>query len=178
VRHPRRARMSDYRATASKIILALVFVVGAAAIVWSWSQPFQGCAVQPLTEAIKLGLSQYSQTVQQVLTLSTALAALGAAVLLGFREAPRLTKSRRILIFASTCCFVFSAYFGLLWQTRIAALLLLECSTSITAPMTQIPFKADTYFFVGGLVLIGVVIMSAAFDRSLQKVDNDGEPTH
>jgi hypothetical protein len=168
--------MRDYRAAFSKLVFVAVLAAGIIAIIWSWSQPFQACAVEPLTELLKLALSQYSGTVQQVLTLSTALAALGAAVLLGLHEAPRLTESRRVLILASTCCFVFSAYFGLLWQSWLATLLLLECPGSITQPVMKIPFIVDTYFFVMGLVLLGAVVLSAAFDRPSQKVNSDGQP--
>jgi hypothetical protein len=167
--------MDDVRSGLSKVVLFLVLAAGISAIAFSWSQPFEGCAVQELTEARKLAVTQYSETVQQVLTLSTALAALGAAVLLGLQDAPKLTQSRRIMILASTCCFVFSAYFGLLWQSWLAALLLLECSSSITEPVMKIPFIADTYFFVAGLFLIGVVILAAAFDRSIGKADGHGK---
>jgi hypothetical protein len=135
--------MRDYRAAFSKLVFVAVLAAGIIAIIWSWSQPFQACAVEPLTELLKLALSQYSGTVQQVLTLSTALAALGAAVLLGLHEAPRLTESRRVLILASTCCFVFSAYFGLLWQSWLATLLLLECPGSITQPVMKIGAAKD-----------------------------------
>src|SRR5690242_12951696 len=109
---PRKVR--DYRSVLTKIVLAAVFFGGVTVIAWSWSQPFGGCAIQPLTDGVKAALSQYSETVKQVLTLSTALAGLGAAVLLGLKQGLGLTEFRRVLLLASVLCFVFSTYFALL----------------------------------------------------------------
>lgn len=155
-----------YDLLVAKLAFAAVLVVGFVAIAWCWSQTVDGCAVDAFSEGFKLALSQYAETVRQLLTLSTALAAFGAALLLGLREGPRLTDARRILILASTSCFVFSTYFGLLWQSSLAWLLHLECPSLITHPIMKFPFTADTYFFVIGLALIALVVLSAAFDRS------------
>ena len=69
-----------YHAVPAKIALAAVLVVGIVAIAWCWTQPFGACAIGPVSDSIKLGLTQSSETVKQLLTLSTALAALGGAV--------------------------------------------------------------------------------------------------
>lgn len=168
-------RIRSYDVALAKAVFAAVVVVGLVTIAWCWSQTFEGCAVQPLSEGFKLALSQYSDTVKQVLTLSTALAALGAALLLGLREGPRLTDARRVLILASTTCFVFSAYFSLLWQSSLAEPLLLECPSLITHPVTRFPFIAATNSFLVGLALMGIIVLAAAFDGATQKENGDEE---
>jgi hypothetical protein len=98
--------------TAFIILIIVAFVVG--------DQSFQGCAISKPTDSIKLAIEQYSGTVQQLLTLSTTLIAVEAAVLLGFQKGLRLTQTRRILIFFSTIAFAFAAYFALFGRADLA----------------------------------------------------------
>ena len=51
------------------LILVIVVVTGAVAVYSSWSQSFQGCELLDPTESTKLALEQYSETIQQLLTL-------------------------------------------------------------------------------------------------------------
>jgi len=170
-----------YNAVLAKIALAAVLVVGIVAIAWCWTQPFGACAIGPVSDSVKLGLTQSSETVKQLLTLSTALAALGGAVVLGLKEGPKLNLAGRVLILASTFCFVFSAYFALLWQSWLAEVYYLECPSVITQQVMRFPFIAHTYFFIFGLALIGLVVLSAAFGKSSrtssQTGSDDNEPS-
>jgi hypothetical protein len=162
VQMPRKA--PDCRAALATVALGAVFIGGIVVIAWSWSQPFGSCAIQPVTDSVKGALSQYSETVKQVLTLSTALAGLGAALLLGLKEGLGLTAPRRILLLASVLCFVFSTYFALLWQSWLAELLLLGCPGLISQGVMWLPFVAHTNFFVIGLALIGLIVLSVTFE--------------
>ena len=145
------------------LILVIVVVTGAVAVYSSWSQSFQGCELLDPTESTKLALEQYSETIQQLLTLSTTLAALGAAVLLGFQKGLSLTKDRRILGLASTACFTLSAYFALLWKSGLGQILYIQCPKLLAGPAMQFSFDATANFFLAGLLLIGLVVLLAAF---------------
>jgi hypothetical protein len=169
---PRQAHF--YHAVLAKIALVTVLVVGIVAIAWCWTQPFGACAIGPVSDSIKLGLTQSSETVQQLLTLSTALAALGGAVSLGLKEGPKLNLAGRVLILASTFCFVLSAYFALMWQSWLAQVYYLECPSLITQPVMRFPFIAHTYFFIFGLALIGLIAMSATFGKSSRMPSQTG----
>ena len=173
---PRKARTyTKWIATAA---FAAVLVTGVIAVAWTWSQPFEGCAIQSLTEGTKRAIDQYSESVKNLLTLSTGLAALGGALLLGLREGPKLTETRRILLLTSTSCFAFSAYFALVWQSWLAELHLAECPSLITHRVMRFPFIAHTNFFVLGLAFIGLLALSAAFEPSSQVERNDEQPRH
>jgi hypothetical protein len=170
----RRAHL--YGAVLAKIAVMAVFVVGIVAIAWCWTQPF-GCAIGPVSDAVKLGLALSSDTVRQLLTLSTALAALGGAVVLGLKEGPKLNLTGRVLVLASTCCFVFSAYFALLWQSWLAEAYYLECPSLINQQVMRFPFIAHTYFFIVGLAMIGLIVLSATFGGPAQ-TERDNETSH
>jgi hypothetical protein len=155
-----------YSAVLAKIVLAAVLAIGFVAIAWCWTQRFGGCEISDLSEGVKLGLSLTADSVKLLLTLSTTLAALGGAVMLGLKETPKLGAVERILLLASMCCFVFSAYFALLWQSWLAELYYTGCPSLIGQPVMKFPFIAHTYSFLLGLTLIGVAILSATFGSS------------
>jgi hypothetical protein len=159
--------MSDeahgYGAMLAKAVLAAVLVLGVVAIAWCWTQRFEACEIGNISEGVRLGLNLTAENVKLLLTLSTALAALGGAVMLGLRQTPKLNAVARILMLASTCCFVFSAYFALLWQSWLAEVYFTGCLNLITQPVMKFPFIAHTYSFLFGLILIGLIILSATF---------------
>jgi hypothetical protein len=131
-------------------VFAVALISGITLIGWSFMLSFDSCAIEPLRdqEELKLAIEHYSATVQQLLTLSVAAASLGAAMLLGLQRAPSLTEARKLLILASTTCFVFSAYFALLWQSGLAQALMNTCPRLITKSALQLPFSAAAYFFL------------------------------
>jgi hypothetical protein len=154
-----------YRAMLAKTVLATVLVLGFVAVAWCWTQRFAACEIGDFSESVKLGLNLTAESVKLLLSLSTGLIALGGAVMLGLRETPRLNAVDRVLMLASTCCFVFSAYFALLWQSWLAEAYYTSCPSLITQPVMKFPFIAHTYSFLSGLVLIGLIILSATFGR-------------
>ena len=155
-----------YHSALAKAALAAALVVGIVAIAWCWSQPFGGCALGAPSDSLELGLDHISDNVKQLLTLSTSLAALGGGVVIGLKQGPKLSEASRILLLASTSCFVFSAYFALLWQSWLAEIYYLECPSLVAQPVMRFPFIAHTYFFMFGLTLVGLIVLSAAFDGS------------
>ena len=134
-----------------------------------------------LPEALTDGANEAEALSEAADCLSTALAALGGAVVLGLKEGPKLNLAGRVLILASTFCFVFSAYFALLWQSWLAEVYYLECPSLVTQQVMRFPFIAHTYFFVFGLALIGLVVLSATFGKSSrtssQTGSDDNEPS-
>ena len=162
--------MSDeahgYGAMLAKTVLAAVLALGFIAVAWCWTQRFGACEIGNISDGIKLGLNLTADNVKLLLTLSTGLAALGGTVMLGLKDTPKLNAVARILLLASTCCFVFSAYFALLWQSWLAEIYYTSCPGLITQPVMKFPFIAHTYSFLFGLILIGLIILSATFGRS------------
>jgi hypothetical protein len=128
----------------AKVVLGCVTLIGVVTIYAALSQSFDGCQIVEPTESTKLALEQYADTIQQLLTLSTTLVALGAAVLLGFQEGLSLGKDRRILVLGGTVCFSLSAYFALLWKSGLGRLLYMGCPNLVAARVMQIPFDATT----------------------------------
>jgi hypothetical protein len=147
------------------VCLVLAGLAGLIIVFSSGDQPFQGCAVSELKDPLKLAIEQYAETIQTLLTLSTTLVALEAAVLLGFQKGLRLTEGRRILILLSTVAFVLAAYFAVLWKSRLGNILYQGCPTLLADGTMRYPFTATSYAFFAGLLLIGFVVWSAAFER-------------
>lgn len=145
-------------------VFVAAVITGLIVSAWSLSYDFSACAVEQYNEFVKLSLDHYSSTIDRLFTLSTALVALGSAVLLGLQQAPKIAGARRVIILASTSCFGFASYFALLWQSRLAQSLFLECPRLIADPQMQFPFQASTYFFLAGLILMAVVVSFVAFD--------------
>ena len=69
-----------YRAMFAKTVLTVVLVLGFVAVAWCWTQRFGACEIGNFSENVRLGLNLTAETVKLLLTLSTALAALGGAV--------------------------------------------------------------------------------------------------
>jgi hypothetical protein len=149
----------------AKIVLGAILVIGLGTVAWCLAQDFATCAQRDFEEGQKLGLNASADTVKLLLTLSTTLAAIGGAVALGWKQAPELTVESRVLVFASTCCFVFSAYFALLWQSRLAQVYYKACPQLIATPLMRDPLTAQFYFFLLGLILIGSLAFWATLDR-------------
>ena len=104
------------------------------------------------------------------------MAALGSALLLGLKQGPKLTETRRILILSSVCCFVLSTYFALFWLGRLAEIHWLECPGLVTQPFMKSMFGANTLFFAFGLGLMGLVVLSAAFEKAGENDHDKSRP--
>jgi hypothetical protein len=152
-----------YDAILAKVILAAVLVVGFVAIAWYLTRPFGGCAIDKFDENQKLALNVSADIVKLLLALSTVLVAFGGTVLLGLKESPKLTVASRVLILASTCCFAFSAYFALLWHSRLAQVYYASCPGLITQWL-EVPFIWQTNFLLFGLALIGFLVLLAIYN--------------
>jgi|SRR5712671_2442709 len=166
----RQARV--YCTILAKTLPWIVLVVGIGAGAWCSTHSLKDCVVQDFEEGQKLAFNMSNEIVKLLLTLSTTLVAFGGAVALGLIEAPKLNADSRVLVLASTWCFAFSAYFALLWQSRLAQLYYLGCPKVIAQPPLETPFTAHTYFFLFGLVLIGIATLLATFGGSRGTVPN------
>jgi hypothetical protein len=154
----------------AQALLAAVLVGGVMTIVLCLAQPFVACAVRPFDDNQKLALNVLADMVKLLLTLSTVLIAFGGTVLLGLtamlglKEASQLTLARRILMLASTCCFVFSACFALLWHIRLAQAYYVGCPGLISQQL-EAPFNGQLSFFALGLALIASVVLLVTFGQ-------------
>jgi hypothetical protein len=154
----------------AKIVLIAVLVAGFIAVAWCLTQSFEACATGQFSEGQKLGLGLSADIVKFLLTLSTALVAVGGTIVLELKEVPKLNDvSNRVLVLASTCCFAFSAYFALLWQSRLAARVYFQsCPSLVTQSWMEAPFIAHTYSFLFGIALTGFLVLLATFGEQRQ----------
>jgi hypothetical protein len=122
-----------------------------------------GCrSVEKLGEMDKAVIDQIEKMVDLGLKLSTALAALSAALVLGLKKAFRLTPAARICLAASSCCFSVSTYFGFSLKRELAELFVIGCAKLYALDPVQDRLLAHYYFFVGGVSLFaGLVVMEA-----------------
>jgi FtsH-binding integral membrane protein len=156
----------SYYGRLAKMVLGAVLVIGFGTVAWCLAQDFPICAQQDFEEGQKLGLNVSADIVKLLLTLSTTLAAIGGATALGWTQASDLNVGSRVLIIASTCCFVFSAYFALLWQSRLSQVLYRACPQLIVNSWMRDPLIAQFYFFLFGLILIGSLAFWAVLARA------------
>ena len=106
-------------------------------------------------------IAEMDEVVDLGLKLSTALSGLGAALLIGLKSGLRLNPIVRCCTFFATALFVQSALYAVWWRTGVAELWLNDCVGLISEPRLSYRFHAHFYFFVGGLISLGLVVVAA-----------------
>jgi hypothetical protein len=147
-------------------LVALTLVGSLAAYAWVESgSGFKVCTPPDPSELEKYvkTIAALDQVVDLGIKLSTTLAGLGAALLLGLKTGVRSTPFVRFCIFFSTILFVQSALYAIWWRTGIAELWFNDCLALIAETRLQYRFNAHFYFFVGGLISIGLLVLGAMF---------------
>lgn len=143
-------------ATIAMIAVALLYVEG-------------GCSENPLDETKKAAIAELVAVWDVGVKLSTGLAALGGALLLGLKTGPALTGPGRVLLAAAVLSFFNSAAYAIFWRYGLSELYLNGCPRHFMNLGLQIRFLAHYYFLMGGLVIIGLLTFSAAFPRLFQR---------
>lgn len=155
------------RRAVSTIFLVVLILVGSSAV-YVWVASGSAFVCTPLDDPSKVEkyaktIAALDQVVDLGIKLSTTLAGLGAALLLGLKAGMRSTPVMRLCILFSTILFVQSALYAIWWRTGIAELWLNDCPTLVAETRLQYRFNAHFYLFVGGLISIGLLVIGAIF---------------
>jgi hypothetical protein len=141
------------------ILFALICLSGLA-FFWVAEGTFRVCTPQPEGPYAKT-ISALNEIVELGLRFSTTLVGLGAALLIGWRPGVQLTFPIKAIILIATLLLVQSALYAVWWRFGVAELWLNDCLELITEPALGRRFQAHFYFFLAGLVSLGVLVIGA-----------------
>ena len=109
-------------------------------------------AVDQLIDIVKWGLG-----------IAVSICGLYGSLLLRIKSSPGFTLTGNLLAAAIVVCFVFSAYFALIWRQLLVEVLYQDCVKLISHPWLTRPFNGFTDFFVAGLGLIALMAVLMIF---------------
>jgi hypothetical protein len=133
------------------------------AFVWVAAGSFKVCTPQQDVESYAKTIAALDGIVDLGLKLSTTLVGLGAALLIGWKSELKLTFAIRVIVLAATVFLIQSALYAVWWRFGIAELWLNDCLELIAEPMLGRRYQAHFYFFLAGLVSLGVLVIGALF---------------
>jgi hypothetical protein len=145
------------------VTLSAVILLSALLYYWVREGSFKVCTPQAPEEKYQKTIAALDAIVDLGLRLSTTLVGLGAALLIGLKSGLKLTGPIKILIIVSAVFFVQSALYAVWWRFGIAELWLNECLELVSEPWLDRRYQAHFYFFLAGLLSIGVLVISAVF---------------
>jgi hypothetical protein len=121
-------------------------------------------------------IAALDQVVDLGIKLSTTLAGLGAAMLLGWKSEWRTTQPViRFLVLLGAILFVQSALYAIWWRTGIAEAWFNNCPQLVAENRLQYRFEAHFYLFVLGLLCLGAIVVGALF--TAPNADANGDVT-
>lgn len=116
---------------------------------------------------------QYQKTVEFLdsivqlgLTLATGLIGLGAALMIGLQGSLRMTPWNVTFLVGSVICLAQAVLYGIWWKIGIANLWFNECWEKIDADFLQYRYSTSYYFFMLGIALISILVVSVALQRA------------
>ena len=148
------------------IVVGLVIVASLVVCWFVWNAPFGACVRGDLGENYQKTISALDGTVDLGLKLSTTLVGFGAALLIGIKDSVRMTPTLRVLVLVSTLLFAQSALYGVWWRLGVAESWLNECLNLVIEPRLKARYLAHFYFFLVGLVSLGLVVIAASWPRT------------
>jgi hypothetical protein len=162
------------RPPTAAISLVAILLLGSI-VVYAWVESGSGFRVctppdnpSELEKYVKT-IAALDQVVDLGIKLSTTLAGVGAALLLGLKSSIRSTPIVRYCTLLSTILFVESALYAVWWRTGIAELWLNNCPALVTKPRLEFRFDAHFYLFVAGLISIGLLVVGALFSSPAEQ---------
>jgi hypothetical protein len=162
-----RMRMNRFRLV--RLAFFGLVALGAAFFVW-WDvlQADSGACARGLeTEHFEKALSALEATVDLGLTLSTTLAGVGAALLMGMKSGIQLTPTVRFLLLIAVLFFAQSALAAVLWRFEVANLWVNSCVQMVAAPDIQARYQAHFKFFMLGLIALALLVFGATFRKGM-----------
>lgn len=147
-------------------------IVGGSIIVYSISRLLEAPATHVGVCDPTVASEQYQKTVEFLdsiiqlgLTLSTGLIGLGAALMIGLQGSLRMTPWNVTFLAGSLVCLAQTILYGVWWKAGIANLWFNECWERIDADFLQYRYSTSYEFFMLGIVLLGILVVSIALQR-------------
>jgi hypothetical protein len=148
-------------------ILGGLICLSAVAYFWVAAGSFKVCTPQESSQ------DTYAKTIGALdgivdlgLKLSTSLVGLGAALLIGWKSGLKLTFAIKIIILIATLLLIQSALYAVWWRFGVAELWLNDCLELVAEPLLGRRYQAHFYFFLAGLVSLGVLVIGALFSEA------------
>ncbi|WP_292574748.1 hypothetical protein [Mesorhizobium sp.] len=123
------------------------------------------CSTDTAVDQFQKTVEFLDSIIQLGITLSTGLIGLGAALLLGLQGNLRPTPWSIAVLSGSMLCLAQTVLYGIWWKSGIANLWFNSCWEKIDADFLQYRYSASFEFFMGGILLIGVLVVSVAWQR-------------
>jgi hypothetical protein len=151
----------------SVVGVGCVIVVSGLIYYWVQSGSSFVCTPPPKTDIEKYEkiIAALDQVIDLGIKLSTTLAGLGAALLLGLKSGLKASSLVNLLVFLATVLFVESALYAIWWRTGIAELWLNDCLPLVAENRLEYRFNAHFYLFVAGLISLGLIVVGAVFTK-------------
>jgi hypothetical protein len=152
-------------------ILVVLVCLSGVAYLWVAAGSFSVCTPQESQDTYAKTIAALDGIVDLGLKLSTSLVGLGAAVLIGWKAGLKLTFPIKIIILVATLLLIQSALYAVWWRFGVAELWLNDCLELVAQPRLGRRYEAHYYFFLAGLISLGVLVISALFS---EKADREG----
>jgi hypothetical protein len=162
--------------------IATIFVFGVLALIAisasSWVESSTAVAVcsvpedKPGSGIFKDAVAVLDKIIDLGLTLSTTLAGLGSALIMGWKTGIKLTYTSRLILLSATLFFVQSALYAITWRYWISELLRIQCYEWLQDDHLQRLFAMHLSFFFLGLASIGVLVISSFFAEQPRHVED------
>lgn len=146
------------------VLLWTTVVLGLGAIVAVVRQEFGACPDETnVTEQFKEMFLALTDIVKWGIGIASGAVGLFGLQLLQVKEGPKYSKAGQLLLVSIVLAMCCSIYFGLRWCSLVAQAWFLKCPHLVSDPLLQRPFDLHTYFFMGGISLLAVVVVLMLF---------------
>ena len=149
------------------IVGVLVGLLCLCALAFSWvaAGSFRVCTPQDAEDHLVKTIAALDGIVDLSIKLSTTLVGLGAALLIGLKPGLRLTFSIKVIVIIATLLLIQSALYAVWWRFGVAELWLNQCLELVDEARLDRRYQAHFYFFLAGLVSLGVLVIGAMFSE-------------
>lgn len=147
------------------IIGSIVGIVSIIAYVKAPGFHVGACNTDAAVDQFQKAVEFLDGIIQLGITLSTGLIGLGAALLLGLQGNLRPTPWTIAVLSGAMLCLAQAVLYGIWWKSGIANLWFNSCWEKIDADFLQYRYSTSFEFFMAGIALIGVLVVSVASQR-------------
>lgn len=155
-------RVSIRAVVAAVVGAAVITGVIIAAVHWI---PLDVCTLGAAVERYKETVDFLSTTMELVLSLSTGILGLSAAILIGIQGNLKLTNASMLFILLSMINLSASVLCAILWNFQISNLWFNRCYELVGTMRIQALYQMHFYFFLIGVLLLAVVVALVGFER-------------
>jgi hypothetical protein len=134
--------------------------------VWATSGRFGACVEGTAGDLFRSVVGELDNTIDLTVKLSTTLAGVGAALLVGLKGGVKLTGPIRALLLISSCAFAESVFYAIKWRWGVADAWLNDCLNLLSEPSLQRLFDAHVLAFLIGVLALALLTITAALGAS------------